>query len=355
MKKYIHFIPALNPGGAEIALLNFVKSNQKTKHIIITFSKGSMDREFEKFSQISQLTLFDLFLFLKNNSFSQTDTIICWMYHSAALILCLFRVLGLKQSVLVSLHHSSLTRKGLGWKSFVSSRLMALMYNKKSTKFIFCGHDGYKKHIKIFNLPEINCFVLHNIILDLGKFKFVQNKGDSIKLVYVGRWHKVKNIKGLVNLVSILRHHFPVELTVIGSGLTNDNYILKKWIEECQVSDFIHLRGYQSDLNPFYENAEILVITSLTESYPNVAVEAITCGCKVWSTRVGDIPNIVGVAGVVLDCEIDMINKAEVLSSFEQVLSINEENLLTQKEILGARHSAEAYLIKLEGIIERKL
>ncbi len=63
--------------------------------------------------------------------------------------------------------------------------------------------------------------------------------------------------------------------------------------------------GHQSDVGPFYSASDVVVIPSLREGMPNVALEAMSHGKAVVATNVGGIPEVVqdGETGVLVDPE----------------------------------------------------
>lgn len=104
------------------------------------------------------------------------------------------------------------------------------------------------------------------------------NNAPKNYILSVGRLDKYKNFEKLIEAFS----HLPdsnIHLIILGEGPERkklENMILNK-----NLSDRIHLLGLVDDIWPWYRNAKCFVSTSLSESWGNVIVEAMSQGCPV--------------------------------------------------------------------------
>lgn len=92
-----------------------------------------------------------------------------------------------------------------------------------------------------------------------------------------------------------------LQARIVGDGPLRPT--LEQLAFELGVSDVVEFVGIQADMVPFYQDADMLVLTSDCEGSPNVILEAMACGLPVVSTRVGAVPELVehGRTGYVTD------------------------------------------------------
>jgi hypothetical protein len=113
----------------------------------------------------------------------------------------------------------------------------------------------------------------------------------------------------------------------------------------------------QTELNLYYNAADVLLLTSFHEGSPNVVKEALACNCKVVSTDVGDVAELItGIDGCYtttfdasdvsdkLSCSIrepiksptrDLIQHLEINKVAERIIAIYHK-------IIGQRPCAES-------------
>ena len=149
-----------------------------------------------------------------------------------------------------------------------------------------------------------------NVGVDTKKFfknyEFLKNK-ERLRIGYVGRVTPEKGLDTLIEaFLALINGGFNVELSVVGSG--NEDYVnklkdkLNKLILENKV--FFEESLDSDNLASLYNKIDILVLPSLTilrwkEQFGRVLIEAMACETVVAGSSSGEIPVVIGDAGVV--------------------------------------------------------
>ena len=102
------------------------------------------------------------------------------------------------------------------------------------------------------------------------------------------------DFKGHDLAIRALRGLAHAELFVIGSG--PERSTLEKLARDCGVAERVRFTGAiaQQDLRRYYGAADVLVLASEREGWPNVLLEAMACGTPVIATDVGGCREVVG-------------------------------------------------------------
>lgn len=161
---------------------------------------------------------------------------------------------------------------------------------------------------RIYNVPlGVDTEVLHPLEkseLPRNMPLFIPNS-RRFKVGYVGRLSEEKGIDSLIGAVQILKKMGRrLALFIVGSG----NF--RKKLEEkvttlglSQEVTFIHSLK-QHELPLFFHNIDVFVLPSITtaqwkEQFGRVLVEAMACKVPVVGSSSGEIPNVVGDAGLI--------------------------------------------------------
>lgn len=123
-----------------------------------------------------------------------------------------------------------------------------------------------------------------------------------LRLVFAGRLERVKGVDRLIEICSRLR--IPFRLDIVGSG--SEETAIRRMISSFRLEDSITLHGWQSNVSPYLESAEVVVITSRMEGFGLAVVEAMAHGCIPVAYRVeGGLSDIVhdGVNGMLVPDE----------------------------------------------------
>ncbi len=106
--------------------------------------------------------------------------------------------------------------------------------------------------------------------------------GPGPILLGVGRLGPEKGFdRALRALPALLQHHPHAQLWIIGEGAERPS--LQRLAEELGVSQSVFLPGFQSDVSRWMAHADLFVLSSRSESLPNVLLEAVACECPVIS------------------------------------------------------------------------
>lgn len=115
---------------------------------------------------------------------------------------------------------------------------------------------------------------------------------DRVVLV-VGRLSKEKAHADLVAaLASLLRQRpdLRVQLVILGEGPERAN--LEEAVRAAGLQAVVKMPGHVNDVTEYYEMADLMAISSVSEGSPNVLLEAMAAGVPVVATAVGGIPEI---------------------------------------------------------------
>lgn len=304
----MHLIPSLGSGGAEAMLTKLITKNKEKNVSMIVVTLLNNDHFYKEIknsgTKIYKLNIFGgllgpfkIFYLIKIIFREKPDILQTWMYH-CDFIGIFIKIIFPKVKVVWNVRHSNLIKKVdknttihlakiLGFLSFVPNH-------------IICGSQaaaeqhiklGYKKK-KIIVIPngfDTNIFspnerLRNNTRKDLGV-------GENMFLIgHIGREKKIKNQKSLIDAFSSIHiKHKNTMLILIGKGI-KEKYSNHPLVKEKRII----LLNEQKEVQQYLRAFDLFVLPSLSEGFPNVLGEAMSCGVPCVSTDVGDSAKIVG-------------------------------------------------------------
>ena len=149
---------------------------------------------------------------------------------------------------------------------------------KNLDKLICVSNDLYKFYTKLFINNKINCecVFIPNSISELPKKRSNLNINN---LVSVGRLSPEKGFSDLIDVFNIInRKNYNIKLDIIGDGKEYD-LILDK-IHQNNLDKNVTMHGFQNPeyINKIYSKSSIYLMTSYTESFGLVLIEAMSNG-----------------------------------------------------------------------------
>ena len=127
-----------------------------------------------------------------------------------------------------------------------------------------------------------------NNTTELSNICYSENR-DTRKLAYVGRLSQEKALPML--LYALERTKEPWELSFVGEG--EEKVELERLAKKLGIKNRIRFPGWHDNPWTSLTDCRALVLSSLYEGGPLVAIEALSCGMQTVSTPVGFLPELI--------------------------------------------------------------
>tara|TARA_Y100000816_G_scaffold52154_2_gene33463 strand:+ start:7018 stop:8220 length:1203 start_codon:yes stop_codon:yes gene_type:complete len=108
------------------------------------------------------------------------------------------------------------------------------------------------------------------------------NSANEKRIISVGSLKQQKNHSLLINAFAIVNKNLPSKLMIIGEGEERKN--LENQVKIMGLENQVIFAGFQQDINPFYQTADLFVLSSNYEGFGNVLLEALINGVNIVST-----------------------------------------------------------------------
>lgn len=286
-------------GGAEMMLARLIQCTEdQYQHVIISLMKTS---------EVYQSTLdhCQLHYALQWNGLNtlgtiqklrrllkqlQPKTVQCWMYHANALTSLSVIGLAQKPKVIWGIHHSLASPKDESISTKIALGLSKVL-SKQPSSIIYCAYSSKQQHSD-FGFKNPHQHVIANGVF-LDKFQPNLQLNQPTVIGFAGRYHTAKGYPYLFETMGLLKDE-NIIFKIAGSGANLENVEVKALFEQYQLdAQKVHLLDQISDMPAFYQSIDAFLMTSITEGFPNVLVEAMASGLPCISTDVGDAKYIV--------------------------------------------------------------
>jgi L-malate glycosyltransferase len=150
-------------------------------------------------------------------------------------------------------------------------------------------HARLARHLFALSEPPL---VIPNFI-DITRFKPTQSPHrDRPRIVHVSNFRRVKDPRSLAHVFLAVRERIDAELWLVGDGPSLP--ALREMLSEARAEDAVRFFGATADVATILREADLLLMTSVVESFCVAAAEAMACGIPVVATRVGGLGELVG-------------------------------------------------------------
>jgi glycosyltransferase involved in cell wall biosynthesis len=165
-------------------------------------------------------------------------------------------------------------------------------FRKLDATIVLCKHDAdtYRAYD-----PQLNTTVIYNpLTLTPGK----QSEGTSKRFLAVGRFSRQH--KGFDLLIEAFRifakENSEWTLDIVGEGVEEPIY--RKMMKDYQLEERIHIHPFTNNIQKYYSEAQVYVLSSRWEGFGLVLVEAMAHGLPVISSDLPTSREIMGDFGI---------------------------------------------------------
>lgn len=173
--------------------------------------------------------------------------------------------------------------------NYIYNFLIKLLYNKSDKIITVSKYIGIDL-IKNYGIKENKIDTIYNGVDDkkIEKLKLESLSDEEYKIfknpviINVGATSEQKGQWHLIKIMPELRKYIPdIQLVILGQGVYYNK--LEKLVQSLNLKECVHLMGGKSNPYKYMYNADIFVLTSLYEGFPNVLVEAMSVGLPIVS------------------------------------------------------------------------
>lgn len=246
----------------------------------------------------------------------QRPEIVMAFSHQLAILLLLVRTLARLNFRIVARNISMLSQKrnftGL-WHGRFIDWIVRRLYRR--VDLVVAQSDAMANDLACnYGIPKNRIVRIYNPGPDYGGRCAERNIPRSREVLFVGRLDPVKDLCSLVEAFHELFSRDPgVSLRIVGDG--TERVELEQLAAKLGLASAVKFEGFRRDVADYYYRATVVALTSRYEGFPNVLVEAISCGTPVVAF---DCPG--GVAEIVRDGENGRLVSGRSTSQFALAL-----------------------------------
>ncbi len=195
--------------------------------------------------------------------------------------------------------------------------MLATLLLPKRIEKQFCS--GSKERVFLIgNGIDTSKFRMIDVPVNRDKLKADLGLESSQYALFVGRLVKEKNPIGLIDAWNIACSKLPAnwKLLVVGDGPFFGE--LAALVEKLGLTGRISLVGGKQDVVPWFQIAELFIVSSDVEGLSNACLEAMSCGLPVVSTNVSGTEDTINASGC--GCVVEVGNTEQLANAIVQLL-----------------------------------
>lgn len=182
------------------------------------------------------------------------------------------------------------------YKKFILTRALrsarAVIVLNEQTRRTVRDTYGYKGTLRVMNNGIDEAF------FTLQRKPLAAKPPSILRLLFVGRLSKQKNILALLKAIESTKHK--VLLDIIGEGSEGD--IIKKYVRKNNMKNIVlHGRLPRQKVMDFYKTCDALIMPSLYEAQPLVLLEAMAARIPIIGTNVIGVGDHIKQGGIVVE------------------------------------------------------
>ncbi len=290
-----------------------------------------------------------------------------WMYHADLLagVALATRPFGIRPALAWNLRHSDLATGGHKRSTIWTARACAAL-SRRIPRAIVCGSRAARDAHLGLGYAADRMIVIPNGF-DVARFRPDEGiRADTRRELglgagpvvgHVGRFHPDKDHVGFALAAARIAERCPeVRFVLCGAGVEPGAGPMPSLLRRAGIESRCLLLGTRSDMPRIYPALDVLVSSSVSEGFPNVVGEALSCAVPCVATEVGDAGRLVDGGGrsipprdpkALADAVLDLLGRAP-----EERLAMGKAGRRRIVENYTIERSAERYM-RLHGDLAR--
>lgn len=221
-----------------------------------------------------------------------------------------------------------------------------------STRYISTVSE-YAQRMILINFPSKKVFV-HGNLVDESKFTEVQSsEKNKLNIGFIGNPFHGKDPTTLIEAISKIK--IPLEVNFLMPSLQGD-FSVDEIKEVCKRKGILKLFKFndeivRNDITEFYQNQNLIISTSISETFGLVIAEALMCGVPVIATDNGGVRDIIedGKNGIIVNLKDSNAIAEYILKIYNKEITFDPEKL---RASIVSKFGREAFLAKMTSIYD---
>ncbi|WP_179288966.1 glycosyltransferase [Bacillus sp. 7894-2] len=302
--KVLHLNAGNETGGGMYHILDLLETLSQKEFFLGVFEKGPMfERAFKRGINIQlfpQKTKYDFSLIAKVVQFIDENKIDIIHTHGARANLFGYLIKRKRPHCMwVTTVHSNpfhdFLGKGIAGRVFTKVHLLTL----KKPDHYFAISSRFKELLVSQGIKENKITTIFNgIDFSCSHSSIELSRGDigleeeQFVIIMVARLTPVKgHVTAFAALKKVIDHYPDVKLLLVGDGFLEED--LRRQAKEMGLTQHILFLGYREDVVSLWQLSDLKILTSYSESFPLVLLEAARAKLPVITTDVGGVGDLV--------------------------------------------------------------
>jgi glycosyltransferase involved in cell wall biosynthesis len=298
--KYLFVIPTLEHGGAEVVTINLCNEISKRGNdvYLMTFNlRGELQDRLNPQTKTINLNsnrarncLIKLYFHLLFNKY---DFVISMLTASNIITGLVFRLPFLNSKLIIRVAGLFENRDFPLFPNSLSKLVYYCAFSKKY-KYIFNSKgslESFTRYGVIDNTYTYNVIgnpvidsTLQNLKNEAVDHPWFNENNKKFVIICVGRLNKIKDHFTLLKAFAIvIKSKVNARLLIIGDGPERENILT--FISKNELNNYIDLIGFEQNPIKFMSRCSLFTLTSLSEGFGNVIVEALACKLNIIATN----------------------------------------------------------------------